>query len=184
MVKGSNRMLVHPHRKNLVMKAVLFFRDRKRFMAKLEKEIVGLNKVAKKHNKTLAMRLDGSSGLLAFWYNGYKIQTKYPDVKFYEYTKSLKLAIRGIENVDLTYSHITNRLEDTMTALTNNVRVAVAFWGTKEKVKAINSWKSFKVVDGDRHDYRFLDSNGVVISLYRKGVTNDALDRKFFEEIV
>ena len=154
-------------------------------MSLLEKEMVKLDKFAKKHGKTLAMRLDGSTGLLAYWYKGYKIQnkTEFKDVKFYEYTKSLKFAKQGIDNVDITYSHITSRLDDTLDALKNGVRVAVAFWGTKKVVAEIDTWNGYTVIDGDEHDYRFLNPKGVITSLYRKGVTNSALDRTFFEEV-
>lgn len=167
----------------LVRKTVLFFRDREAFMLKLRKDLTRLDKRAQKLGKQLAVRLDGSSGLLKYWYVNQKLQHEFPSIKFYEYTKNLKLAVEGIEGVDLTFSHKPDKPEETEIALNNNVRVAVAFLGNKEEVKKLTEWRGKKVVNGDSSDYRFLDPKGVIIGLSLKQTIKSDMEEGFFESI-
>jgi hypothetical protein len=89
---------------------------------------------------------------------------RYPEVPFYDYTKLQRPWERTMENYHLTYSFSGTNLKHCMKALEHNINVAVVFRGAKPR-----TWHGVRVIDGDRHDLRFLDPKGVIVGLREKG---------------
>jgi hypothetical protein len=103
---------------------------------------------------------------------------RFPDVKFYDYTKDFNRIVdweRGKLplNYHLTYSYGGGDARNAIWCLENGVNVAVVF-DVKRGDKLPSQHWGFEVVDGDKHDLRFLDQKdinkyGRIIGLRGKG---------------
>jgi hypothetical protein len=127
------------------------------------------------------VRLNGTSDIspLSFWTtkNGKKenILEALPDIKFYDYTKVFNRTelAKKYKNYDITYSYSGDNKKEAISALENNINVAVVF-GAETKNKMPKKWtfpdtgKTFDVIDGDETDLRFLDKKGKIVGLYYK----------------
>lgn len=112
-----------------------------------------------------AVRINGTSDLA--WIP-MQMSAEFPDVQFYDYTKLPKPHLRTRSNYAITFSHTGYNVSDCLQALENGVNVAVAF-AVKKGAKLPKSWFGHRVIDGDKHDLRFLDGNAVVVGLRGKG---------------
>ena len=117
--------------------------------------------------KKPALRLNGTSDIQ--WENievdGYKnIFAMFPQIQFYDYTKIPTRKVEHIPNYHLTWSY--SEADDKYASLIDKVsnNIAVVFRDALPKV-----FKGFKVIDGDKHDMRFLDETQVVVGLIEKG---------------
>lgn len=157
-----------------------FFNDPAWFTAELAKEIAKYEKKAAKLNHTCAIRLNGTSDVrwerYPVTYDGIdyeNLMLAFPNVTFYDYTKIPNR--RNIpENYHLTFSLSENNDSHALAALESGMNVAVVF-----KPYIPEKWYGKYVIDGDKHDFRFLDpQGGQIIGLKAKG---DALkDRSGF----
>lgn len=139
-------------------KTLLYFNDREKFHELLDADIQTAVRIAKKENKTLCIRLNGTSDLpqLAISY-----AQRYPYIQFYDYTKILKYAdVELPKNYHLTFSR--SELNDAEYLVNRGLNVAVLF----DQIPMV--WKGFDVVDGDVSDLRFLDKQGVIVGLSPK----------------
>ena len=94
------------------------------------------------------------------------------DVMVYDYTAILE-DLRINDGVHRTYSRKENRDAETMCALASGFPVAVVFAGELPK-----TWEGYPVVNGDKHDLRFIDACGpVVVGLKVKGVKRETRER-------
>ena len=142
-----------------------YVEDRQGFLTRLHDEVAAFVRSARKAGLIPAVRLNGTSDLDL---SGFVEQ--FPDVQFYDYTKSPQRIKRYVTgqlppNYHLTYS-LTERDESWTTAqaaLADGVNVAVVF----DKVPA--KFMGYDVIDGDAHDLRFLDRQGVIVGLKAKG---------------
>lgn len=89
---------------------------------------------------------------------------RFPSLQLYDYTKLARPWERLMDNYHLTYSYSGENLKHCMKALEHGVNVAVVFRGAKPA-----KWHGVRVIDGDQHDLRFLDPQGVIIGLREKG---------------
>lgn len=156
-----------------VNKTKFFFQDKRGFLSQLVKEIKAAIKHCGKRNLNSCFRLNLTSDLP--WekirFDGKTVFELFPDVKFYDYTKSQDRMIDYLQgrmpaNYQLTFS----RSEETPDALSRAIlasggNVAVVFRG-----KLPETFLGFPVVDGDESDLRFLDGRGVVVGLVEKGL--------------
>jgi hypothetical protein len=127
---------------------------------------------AKKNNLTPCIRLNGTSDIR--WENiraknGKNIFEIFPNVIFYDYTKDFKRtkALSGHwSNYHLTFSITESKRnqKEAFKLLDKGVNVAVVFNGIIP-----NKFKDNEVINGDKHDLRFLDKKGVVVGLTAKG---------------
>ena len=144
-----------------VNRTLHYVSDRVSFLKRLRAEILYY---ATLHDKVV-FRLNGTSDLN---FNAFikEIHKVVPHAVFYDYSKSLKQAIKALEipNYHVTFSRSETNEVDCLKALSAGVNVAVVF--RKELPK---TWKGFEVVDGDLTDARFLDKSGVVVGLIAKG---------------
>jgi hypothetical protein len=152
-----------------IRKTRWFFSDRDAFMGALHSDIQNLIKDAKKQGLTPCGRPNGTSDVA--WELGQKSIIKaYPDVQFYDYTKSVHRAIKSLthelwpKNYHLTFSYSGENLDDCLKVLNLGGNVSVVFDGEKPK-----AWQGFPVIDGDLHDLRFIDPRGTIVGLKAKG---------------
>jgi hypothetical protein len=187
-----------------IAKTKRFKADRAGFMADLVKDIAALVRKAKRAGLIPVVRLNGTSDLP--WENigpvnydrdggrfqAANIMAAFPDVQFYDYTKSarrmasmLRGKVNMVESIDwpsnyhLTFSRSECNDKDARIVLSQGGNVAVVF-STRKGEALPAMWHSYRVIDGDGSDARFaddggpqgqasLDHKGVVVGLRSKG---------------
>lgn len=159
---NSGRMAMDNAKQARNKRTALYYDNPEVFFYLLRSEIDAAVKSAKRQNKKLALRLNGTSDL-DFTY----IYKLYPEVQFYEYTKRPDLAkiLSRLDNVHVTFSrHENHTTDDIASILDAGVNVAVVF---KDAVPT--NWQGFDVIDGDAHDRRYEDVSGKIVGLKLKG---------------
>lgn len=152
-----------------IAKTAKFYADPNAFVNQLAVEIAALQRKAARLGTLPAVRLNGTSDirweLFSVVYNDVtypNLMTAFPAVQFYDYTK-----IPNRRNLPTNY-HLTFSLSETndrhaLQALASGMNVAVVFDSVPD------SWSGYEVIDGDQHDFRFLDKAGVIVGLKAKG---------------
>jgi hypothetical protein len=148
-----------------VRRTQLLFEDKLRFRELLYANITSFVKACQRIDIKPAVRLNGTSDVA--WEEKFNdIFVRFPQVMFYDYTKSLLRALtQQRDNYHLTFSRTECNDDDCLKALRAGVNVAVVF---DDKKPLPAKWKRFKVFDGNSHDLRFLDPKGVC-GLHAKG---------------
>jgi hypothetical protein len=142
------------------------------FLLSLAVEIEELRQSATEE-ELVAVRLNGISDVL--WerervINSSSLMEAFPDVVFYDYTR-LPGRLRTIEagiipaNYDLSWSLGSDNDRLAERALGIGLRVVAVVRGAREE-----QWRSLPVVDGDEHDWRFLDPAPALVALKPKGL--------------
>jgi hypothetical protein len=113
--------------------------------------------------------------------DGNTLMTRFPDVQFYDYTKSARRALKHAAgnmpaNYHLTFSRSETNEEDCRAVLAAGGNVAVVFkiCACKRPCKheipeGTYTYMGYPVISGDHDDLRFLDPTGVVVGLKAKG---------------
>ena len=140
------------------------YSDRQGFMVKLSHEIHNHAKLAARQGLKPAIRLNGTSDIC--WehirIDGQTIFDLHPDVMFYDYTK-FPIATR--QQLPANYYLCQSYSEDRPHVDVSQRNLAVVFHG-----KALpTTWQGTPVIDGTKHDLRFLDSAGVIVGLLALG---------------
>jgi hypothetical protein len=94
----------------------------------------------------------------------------FSEIQFYDYTKILGRKVNHIPNYHLTFSRsetALNHLQASM-ALAKGHNIAAVF-STKKGFDLPSHYEGKEVIDGDKHDLRFLDLKGCVVGLRAKG---------------
>jgi len=137
----------------------------------LETEIHAHVKKAKRKGLTPALRLDGTSdtALGEFW------SKAFPEVQFYDYTKSRSKALRWAQgDMPATY-HVTFSLAETKASRMDADAVAAAggnvavVFRTRDPAEFPKKFIGLPVINGDETDIRFGDPRGCVVGLTAKG---------------
>ena len=158
-----------------INKTNLFWKDRKKFLEQLSQEIGQLKKRARSQGFKFAVRLNGTSDLA--WHRFSSLMQDHPDVIFYDYTKVLNHLDHNLKNYKITFSASESNQEECIKAMDMGANVAVVFQNRLPKRWAIRSGSSMndrRVINGDKHDLRFLDPRGVVVGLLAKGSAKKA----------
>jgi len=157
-----------------INKTKYFRSNNAEFMFNLVKDIESLIRKAKRESMVPCIRLNGTSDLPIenFKYNGARILDLFPDVQFYDYTKSYKRMSQYLfgglpSNYQLTFSLSENNKKESFDILERGGNVAAVF-SDLEKVIA-DGWNGYKVINADKHDLRFLDEKNVICGLSFKG---------------
>jgi hypothetical protein len=155
-----------------IEKTKSFFADIPAFMGRLHNEIEKGIAYANKKGLTACFRLNLTADIKweRIMHNGMNIFNAFPRVQFYDYTKSVSRMGLGIPNYHLTFSRAetgTNHVHCAMT-LKAGFNVAAVF-NTKKGFDLPSHYNGFEVIDGDKHDLRFLDSKRVIVGLRAKG---------------
>ena len=165
--KFSNVQLARRRKTNL------FFQDPQSFTQQLAMDLAKINNKALKENKTIFVRLNGTSDI-----NFEKLLNRYLNIsfaqfaglKFYDYTKDKNKALEYStkekrEKYRITYSRSEKDTEkDIQNLLNNGVNVAAVF--SKDLP---DTYLGFPVINGDLTDLRFNDQLGVIVGLKAKG---------------
>jgi hypothetical protein len=183
-------------RESRKLKARLFMAHRQEYMNRLARDIVKLERKAKREGLTLCVRLNGSTDI-AWERISFQIDDKtsraietrlgvshpragrvmtllqlFPHIQFVDYTKNPNRMGKTPSNLHLTLSYSGNNLADCLAALKRGQNVAVVFGEGLPR-----EWHGHSVIDGDLHDLRHLDpicpngERGVVVGLSPKGLT-------------
>ena len=145
-----------------------FLENRPEFMNAIEKEIrMALARHAGSGYQVV-FRLNGTSDIL--WERipvagRANIFELFPDVQFYDYTKIPKRMDLKIPNYHLTFSRSEINDEDCMKVLAKGHNVAMVFREVPE------TYKGYRVINGDDSDVRFNDECGVIVGLKYKNAT-------------
>lgn len=161
----AGRMHMSNATKARANRTALFESDIKSYLNQLYSELEKLLLSAKRRDKMCVVRLNGTSDI--DWME-LGVIDRYPEIQFYDYTKRLDLAVKSKDypNYQMTFSRseVNDRL--VILALGVGINVAVVFNNIPEY------YLCSKVIDGDKHDFRFLDPiepKGIVIGLKAKG---------------
>jgi hypothetical protein len=148
--------------------------DREQFYVQLANEILAIHSKATDllngEFNQVAIRLNGTSDVdhlgLLFRYTGINfLSAEYSNILFYDYTKSIKQIekYKGT-NYKLTFSLSETNQADAIQVLLDGGNVAAVFSGELPQ-----SYKGFKVIDGDKTDLRYFDPANVIVGLKAKG---------------
>jgi hypothetical protein len=155
-----------------IEKTQTFFADIPTFMLRLHNEVQKAIAYCEKKGLTPAFRLNLTSDVK--WerikYLGKTIFEHFPTCQWYDYTKTFSRLKLGIPNYHLTFSRSENGTNHVHCALALQAghNVATVF-STKKGFDLPSEYNGKKVVDGDKHDLRFLDPKGVIVGLRAKG---------------
>lgn len=150
-----------------INKTILFRDNQRYFMFSLIEDIKRLIRKSNKDNKKLCIRLNGTSDI--DWskvkYQGQNIFEIFPNVQFYDYTKDIKKALNNsYNNYHITFSYSGSNRVATKKALDKGINTAIVF-----KQSLPNTYQGVNVLDGDKHDLRFLDAQNSIVGLIAKG---------------
>ena len=155
-----------------IAKTLAFYHGKEKWMGQAVKEITALVKKAAKLLMTPCVRPNGTSDIP--WervkLNGKNLMEQFPNVQFYDYTKSLSRMLSFLRgempaNYHLTFSRSEDNEEKCLTVLNSGGNVAVVFRKGFEPTEFYGK----EVINGDEHDLRFLDKKNVIVRLVEKG---------------
>lgn len=150
-----------------VIRTLIWFKYRDQFKAKLRREIDSQRVKAIKLDAIPVIRPNGTSDL-RFESLFPEMFSENPDFVFYDYSKDSRRNVDSIQNYSLCYSvSETTTGTDIETAFDNGLNCVVVLRLKKGQPKP-NTWQGRPMVDGDKHDLRFLDPKGVFVGLYAK----------------
>ena len=146
----------------------MFTHSRGEFITQLKKDLTSFSKKAIKLNKQPSVRLNGTSDIQ--WEKVVpSLFTEFPHIQFYDYTKiSKRFANKLPPNYHLTFSRSENNWKECEQLLAAKHNVTVVFDVGRTKPLP-TKYLGYKVIDGDKHDLRFLDKCGVIVGLRAKG---------------
>jgi hypothetical protein len=172
-----------------IKKTKLFFEHRNYFMNWLLCEILAHKIKAEKLNKEFSVRLNGTSDInwAIVKFEGKNVFETFPDVQFYDYTKISKKFENKPTNYHLTFSYTGYNWSTCEMLLNKGFNIAVIF-NVKKNSDLPETFKGFKVIDGDLTDYRPNDEKGCIIGLRWKKIankeTNERIKNSVFVEQV
>ena len=155
-----------------INKTNFYLYDKDNFSIQLVKELRNINKRAVKLDKKVAIRLNGTSDLdfIAILKNrtGIDIIEEFPNLEYYDYTKSLNKAKKyaGSDRYTLTFSRSEINETECIEALKLGFNVSVVF---DHKKPMPTEYLGRPVIDGDQADDLMLTNKGVIIGLKAKG---------------
>ena len=154
-------------RRGRINKTIYFMKDRANFLKQLIKEIRQHADKCKREGYTPAVRLNGTSDVS---WERFKIFEMFPNVRFYDYTKIYKRALKWArgeypKNYHITYSLNEDNKKEAFDILKKGGNISAVF-RTKKLPK---KFKGFKVIDADKSDVRFKDPRNIIAGLYAKG---------------
>ena len=147
-----------------IQKTRFWFSDREGFLKLLTVDLEKVERLAEKRHRHSAVRLNVFSDIPWERFVGLD---RFPRVQFYDYTKIPKRLGKTPKNYYLTFSLSETNESDASSALEDGFNVAAPF---REKPK---TYLGHKVIDGDTHDYRFLDERPRVVALKPKGLAKE-----------
>jgi hypothetical protein len=135
------------------------------FVDQLKVDIASHIRFCERRGKKPAVRLNGTSDI--DWSkikgsDGKNVFSCFPSVQFYDYTKMIKR--KSLDNYHLTASYSETNAKYASMVAASDKNIAVVFRDRLPK-----EFLGRPVIDGDKHDLRFLDPPGSVVGLIAKG---------------
>tara|TARA_Y100001938_G_scaffold102445_1_gene139939 strand:+ start:96 stop:791 length:696 start_codon:yes stop_codon:yes gene_type:complete len=152
--------LINPIHAARLKRTQFFFNDRGAFLEQLEREIKAAIRWSLKRDLIPVIRLNGTSDLR---WEDFNIIQKFNNIQFYDYTKIYNRKNLP-NNYHLTFSRAESNQKQTLNALVNGLNVSAVF-----RNKLPKTYLNKKVINGDKHDLRFLDPKNVIVGLIAKG---------------
>lgn len=154
-----------------IRKTKLFTEKRKLFMSLLISDINVLDAYAEEYGLKLAVRLNAFTDInwTGVYHYGETVFSMFPRVQFYDYTKVPKDPEKLPANYRLTFSYSPQLAYQPLVkkAIKYDMNMTVVF----NSKQLPEYWDGKLVIDGDKHDLRFLDPHGVIVGLREKRVT-------------
>ncbi len=147
-----------------VEKTQFWFSDRSGFLGLLQADLDKVSRLAVRKNKQPAVRLNVFSDIP--WERFIDLSC-WQGIQFYDYTKIPRRLGQTPKHYYLTFSLSESNEPEASEALGRGFNVAVPF---REKPV---EFLGYPVIDGDTHDYRFLDEQPAVVALTPKGLAKD-----------
>lgn len=148
-------------------KTKMWFEDKQTFINQLMGDLYLAEQWGESNKVKVAVRLNVFSDIP--WERTLPdVFESFPNISFYDYTKNFSRMVRFVKgkfpkNYHLTFSRSENNDKKCDKILGENGNVAIVF----EK-ELPSKWGDYIVVDGDKHDLRFLDKSPRVIGLKAK----------------
>lgn len=168
-LKSSGRMKFATPKQARKNRTDLFNVDKEHFFTKLSAEIYDAKLEAYNEGLKLCIRLNGTSDIN--WQdfiikNNKNIFELFSDIQFYDYSKVLTRETNH-DNYFIIYSYSGVNLDYAKSCfdlfLKEEKSIAVVF----DEIPPV--WQGFTVIDGEKHDLRFLDPKNSIIGLKAKG---------------
>lgn len=147
--------------------------DNGAYLAAIAGEIACILASANAADGTPAVRLNGLSDIM--WErvpvgDAASFMDAFPAVRFWDYTRvpgrvDARNRAGWPVNYDLTFSLGSDNDRTAARALESGMKVAAVF----RKPMSAASWHGVPVIDGDAHDFRFLESGPAIVALKAKG---------------
>lgn len=167
---SSGRMQMPTHALARDRRAALYLETPELFLKMLTVELSLFEQQARRLHLTPAVRLNGSSDLP--WESLHPdIFSAFPAIQFFDYTKDVSRMRKFLNHTDwpanyyLTFSAHADNRKQSVQILEHGGTAAVVFWPARP-----SSFWGFPVLDGEEHDARFRDPNGVIVGLSAKGL--------------
>ena len=155
-----------------IRKTKMFFENRSGFMTQVIKDIEALIRKAKRENLAPSVRMNGTSDIK--WEKiscgcHKNLMSHFPSLVWYDYTKiPIRYRQDLPENYSLTFSLNESNLNEALEALAMGTNVAVVL--RKDHLGNLPEFfHGYRVINGDKHDARYLDPTGVFVGLSAKG---------------
>lgn len=153
-----------------INKAKYWAYDREAFYVQLCNEILSIHAKAKKQGTKIAIRLNGTSDIdhidLLKRYTGIDfLSDVYSDLYFYDYTKNPRMFKHYLRTrYKLTFSRSESNEKWVDNILNEGGNVAMVF------AKGLpETYKGYRVINGDASDLRYFDPENVIVGLVAKG---------------
>jgi len=168
-----------------IKRTITFVLNKTGYWTQLIRDVEALIRAAERKQLIPCIRLNGTSDQpwermlikgTGTAYDGMTILEAFPNVQFYDYTKTLERIsfTASIENYYLLGSY-SEKMSDDMVklqlAMGHNVAVVFRVCQHRGTCGCVlpESWKGHKVINGDASDVRFEDEQGVIVGLKAKG---------------
>lgn len=150
-------------------KTDLFLNNRDEFMTQLVLDVIKFIGACGRKGKKPVIRLNGTSDIQyekIIVEGGQNIFEMFPQVQWYDYTKIPTRKVDHIPNYHLTwsYSEAHSEYAHLFDEVKHKYNIAVVF-----KDKLPKTFRGLRVIDGDKHDLRFMDKAKRVVGLVAKG---------------
>lgn len=173
----SGRMTMQQSANARDRRSALYLEEPEHFLELLRTELRSLRHDALDAGMIPAVRLNGTSDIPWEQLHG-ELFEEFHEVRFFDYTNlrpRMQKFLAGSagdfpRNYHLTFSLSERNGSDAEVILQAGGNVAVVFWP-----EVPSSWHGHQVIDGDRHDARFLDPQGCLVGLSAKGIAREDL---------
>jgi hypothetical protein len=183
---GRTRIEIYSNRNRIqnsrITKTNLLFNEPEYFMKWLIAEIKYYQKKAINDGYLFSIRLNTISDI--DWQNikifDQSIFEIFPEIQFYDYSKSHLKFKNKPKNYHLTYSFTGRNWNKCEELLQQGFNVAMVF-NVKHENELPAMYKNYTVINGDKNDVRFLDSKGVIVGLKFKRIADREAEKQVLQ---